>query len=97
MQFYEQDLMLPVMMRREWFVEFRLSGGSALSVADERRASIPSSGGAGLTISLKVPDAEALRDELMDKGLEPEPIRRIWGSRAFYLRDPEGNRLEFWS
>lgn len=97
MRFYEETLMLPVLMRKEWFVEFRLSGSAALSVADERRASISSAGGAGLTISLRVSDAEALRDELTEKGVEPGPIRSIWGARAFYLSDPEGNRLEFWS
>ena len=95
--FYEHAVRLPVLMRKDWFVEFRLANDAALSVADERRATIPSAGGHGITISLRVEDAEATRAALLEAGLEPDPLRTSWGSPAFFLRDPEGNRLEFWS
>ena len=96
-RFYEHALALPVLVRKDWFVEFRLGHDSALSVADERRATIASSRGEGLTISLRVDDVEAAREELVTAGLDPGPMRPVWGSRAFFLWDPEGNRLELWS
>lgn len=95
--FYERSLGLPVLMRRHWFVEFRLGTDATLSVADMRRATIASAGGAGLTVSLRVTDAPALRDELVRAGVPADPVRAIWGSDAFFVRDPEGTRLEFWS
>jgi catechol 2,3-dioxygenase-like lactoylglutathione lyase family enzyme len=95
--FYEQHLALPVLVRKDWFVEFGLGPDSALSVADELRASISSSHGEGLTISLRVDDVGAAREELVAAGLDPGPMRPVWGSRAFFLWDPEGNRLELWS
>ncbi|MEZ4550164.1 MAG: hypothetical protein R2874_06730 [Desulfobacterales bacterium] len=33
----------------DWFVEFTLNAASRLSIADERRVSIPTSSGAGMT------------------------------------------------
>ncbi len=95
--FYEQILGLPVLTRKDWFVEFRLGPNAALSVADERRATIKSATGAGITISVRVDDAERARTELAAAGANPEPMRTVWGSRAFFVRDPEGTRLEFWS
>jgi catechol 2,3-dioxygenase-like lactoylglutathione lyase family enzyme len=80
----------------EWLVEFRLTPGAAISIADERRTSIQSGGGAGLTVSIGVEEVEAAREEIIARGGTPEPLRSIWGSRAFFIRDPEGNRLEFW-
>jgi catechol-2,3-dioxygenase len=29
--------------------------------------------------------------------LNPTAIREIWGAKAFYIFDPEGNRIECWS
>lgn len=78
-------------------MEFRVSEQSYLSVADEGRTSVRSSGGDGVTVSFRVEDAEGLRRELIAKGAVPGVMRQVWGSRAFFIRDPEGNRLEFWS
>lgn len=96
-EFYETVLKLNVLTRRDWFVEFELGPGSALSVADERRATIKSAGGEGITISIRVDDVESARSDLIAAGAEPEPLRTVWGSRTFFVRDQEGNRLEFWS
>lgn len=96
-RFYEERLELPVLVRKEWFVEFLLAPHSALSVADQSRTSVRSSRGEGITVSLNVADAASTRQWLIERGLEPEPLRSIWGSSAFFLRDPEGNRLELWS
>lgn len=94
--FYRDILELSITMQNEWLVEFHLTGGATLSVADQSRASIASSGGAGITISLRVEDVDEARTTVTQRGISPGPMRTIWGSRAFYLWDPEGTRLEFW-
>lgn len=95
--FYESTLGLTPTVQKEWFLEFRVSKEAYLSVADERRTSVKSGGGAGVTVSFRVEDATALREELLAAGASPGEMRQVWGSEAFFVRDPEGNRLEFWS
>jgi catechol 2,3-dioxygenase-like lactoylglutathione lyase family enzyme len=96
--FYEQGLGLEVSFANDWFREFRLGDQARLSVADPRRASIPSAHGAGLTVCLQVDDADVAHAALCARGLDPEPVRRHgFGARVFYLRDPEGHRVEVWS
>ncbi|HPQ97182.1 MAG: VOC family protein [Thiothrix sp.] len=95
--FYREQLGLPVQTARHWFVEFRLHDTATLSVADEQHASIKSAGGQGLTLSLKIDDVETVRAALQAGGLDPTPLKALWGSRVFYVFDPEGNRIEFWS
>jgi catechol 2,3-dioxygenase-like lactoylglutathione lyase family enzyme len=94
--FYRDILKLPVGMEKEWFVEFRLTDTAMLSVADTSRATIDTSRGEGITISLRVDNVDQARAALEERGVSPGPLRSIWGSRAFYLHDPEGTRLEFW-
>ena len=95
--FHKDGLKLLVISSNEWFVEFKLNEMSRLSVADETRTSIKSGDGRGITISLQVSDIEQTRAELMDAGITPTSIKEVWGSKAIYVRDPEGNRLEFWA
>ena len=95
--FYEDGLRLSAITRRDWFVELRLGPDSALSIADESRATVGSGEGRGVTISLRVMDAARTREELIAAGLDPEPMRTSWGSPAFFIFDPEGHRLEVWS
>ncbi len=94
--FYRNELKLLVISSNDWFVEFKLNEMSRLSVANEARTSIDSGDGKGITISLQVIDIEQTRAELMEAGLTPTPIKEVWGSKAMYTHDPEGNRLEFW-
>jgi catechol-2,3-dioxygenase len=94
--FYENGLKLLVISSNDWFVEFKLNEMSRLSVANEARTSIDSSDGKGITISLQVADIEQTRTELMEAEITPTPIKEVWGSKAMYIHDPEGNRLEFW-
>jgi catechol 2,3-dioxygenase-like lactoylglutathione lyase family enzyme len=96
-EFYRTGLKLLVISSNEWFVEFKLNEMSRVSVANETRTSIKSSGGKGITISLQVADIEQTRDELIECGITPTPIKDVWGAKAIYVHDPEGNRLEFWS
>jgi predicted enzyme related to lactoylglutathione lyase len=96
--FYKTKLQLNVACVRDWFIEFDLNNTSRLSIADESRASIKSSNGRGITISLEVNDITAVHTSLLEKGLCPLQIKdHPWGAKVFYIFDPEGNRLEFWS
>ena len=96
--FYKNGLQLNVLTVREWFIEFELTGSARLSIADAARTSIPSSAGKGLTLAMEVEDIEATHAALLASGLWPQEIRdHAWGAQVFYLHDPEGNRLEFWS
>lgn len=96
--FYRDRLQLPVTYTSDWFVEFELTRGARLSIADERRATIHSSGGAGITLTLQVDDANAAWQTLHAAGIAVgKPRDHAWGARVFYLRDPEGHRLEVWS
>ena len=96
--FYRHGLGLGVNFECDWFVEFRLGGAANLSIADERRASVNSVAGQGVTLALQVDDIDAAWRHLHDKGLQPGPVNdHAWGARVFYFFDPEGHRLEIWS
>jgi catechol 2,3-dioxygenase-like lactoylglutathione lyase family enzyme len=95
--FYRADLGLAVLARRDWFVEFALGADAALSVADASRTTIDPVDGQGITLSWRVADLAATRNRLVDNGLEPTPVRRVWDAVACYLFDPEGHRIELWS
>lgn len=96
-EFYRDKLDLPVNFQNEWFFEFILNSSSRLSIADERKASIKSSNGLGITISLKTEDINIKKTQLEAKKLViPAISRHSWGALVFYIYDPEGNRIEFW-
>lgn len=98
MAFYRDHLQLPITFASEWFIEFALTESARLSIADERRATVKSSHGAGITLTFQVADADESWASFHQAGLQPTPCRtHPWGARTFYLRDPEGNRLEVWS
>ncbi len=96
--FYKNRLKLQITHDSDWFIEFKLTETAHISIADERRASIKSSGGAGITLALQVEDIERTRQFLCDSGLEIDPVREHpWGAQVFYFFDPEGHRIEVWS
>lgn len=95
--FYRESLELEITFSNEWFVEFKLSDTSRLSIADEGRASIDSSGGKGITISIEVDDIENTHSDLMNRRLKPTAIKDQWQGKVTYVHDPECNRLEFWA
>jgi catechol 2,3-dioxygenase-like lactoylglutathione lyase family enzyme len=96
-RFYRDLLGLPVVFAADWFVEFRLCAGALLSIADERRSSVKSGNGRGVTITMEVDDIDAAHRTAAEKGLSPTDIKRHpWNARVFYLKDPEGHRLEMW-
>lgn len=95
--FYRETLGLRVRFERDWFVEFEVAGGARLSVADQRRCTIASGGGAGITLTFEVETLDEVHRWLEERGAAPGPICKRFGARVCYLRDPEGHRLEFWS
>ena len=58
--FYRDRLGFPIVHATEWFVEFALTPTTRLSIADERRATIKSAQGAGITLTFQVDDADAV-------------------------------------
>ncbi len=96
--FYRDRLGFPITYASAWFVEFAPTATARLSIADARRATVKSAHGQGITLTFQVDDADAVWAELHAAGLQPTPCRdHAWGARVFYLRDPEGHRLEIWS
>jgi catechol 2,3-dioxygenase-like lactoylglutathione lyase family enzyme len=96
-RFYRDQLKLPVTFSSDWFVEFSLNESTRLSIANEKRATIKTSRGKGITLSWEVDRIERAWAEVQKNGLEPTPIQKHpWGARVFYLFDPEGTRIEFW-
>lgn len=95
--FYKTVLSLPVSFSTDWFVEFKLSGSFRLSIADARRSTIKAGRGAGITLSLEVCDLEQKKAVLDELGVHSTSIQiHPWNARVFYLKDPEGHRIEFW-
>lgn len=96
--FFRDTIGFPITMTTDWLVEFEVGPHAFLSVANTKRTSICSAGGAGITVTFKVADLRSVWQELVAKNVRVDPIRDTrLGGHAFFLRDPEGHRLEFWS
>ena len=96
--FYDEVMQLPRGFANDWFVEFKVAQEAYLSVADQRRASIDSAKGKGLTLTLRVDDVLACHRQLCARGAVPSaPGTRPWGAEGFLLHDPEGTRIEIWA
>lgn len=95
--FYRDTLKLPIGFSTPWFVEFHLGDHGRLSIADQRKTTQTSAGGRGITLSFKVTSIERTHDKLCHLDLSPSPVSaHPWNARVCYIRDPEGNRIEFW-
>ena len=96
--FYGEVLCLPRGFVSDWFVEFKVAREAFLSVADQRRASIDSAHGKGLTLTFRVEDVRVSHEQLRARGATPTaPGPRPWGAEGFLLHDPEGTRIEIWA
>jgi catechol 2,3-dioxygenase-like lactoylglutathione lyase family enzyme len=95
--FYRDVLKLSVNFETEWLVEFQLIDDTFLSIANTAFTSIQSAKGSGITLSFQVENIDIAHRRLREIGIETGPIKAIWGSRAFYIFDPEGHRIELWS
>jgi len=96
-KFYRDILLLPVNHKNDWLVEFKLFAQTFLSIADTKRTTIKSSKGNGITISLKVENIDQVHAWFYEQGIIVSEISSVWGSKAFYLSDPEGHRIELWA
>ena len=96
-RFYRDDLGLPVLADNDWYVEFRITNESSLSVADASRATVDHVSGRGITLSWLVSDLADVRRRLVDRSLQPSEIRTGMSADAFSVTDPEGHRVEIWS
>ena len=96
-EFYRDRLGFRETFANDWFVEFHLGGSASLSVANEEQSTMTSAEGEGITVSIEVADLSVACDDLLQAGVEPTDVRRIWGSSSVFVFDPEGNRLEFLS
>lgn len=75
-----------------------MTANASLSVANEQRTSVESARGQGLTLAFQVEEADATWQSLMARCVNVGKIAdHPWGVRAFFLFDPDGNRLEVWS
>lgn len=96
--FYDDVLCLPRGFANDWFVEFEVAANVRLSIADQRRATIDSSHGQGLTLTFRIDDVFAEYQRLRECGALPsEPGPRPWRAQGFLLFDPEGTRIEIWA
>lgn len=95
--FYRDVLKLPVNHDAGWFIEFRLADDSYLSIADIKRATVEATGGQGITLSLRVRGLDNVRRQMQSAGIRVSTIKHLWSARTFFLRDPEGHRIEIWA
>ena len=96
-EFYRTGLGLRATLERDWFVEFELHAGAYVSIADAARTTIAAGDGSGLTLSWRVDDVRVEAARLRANEVEVSSIEPRWGADAFFVRDPVGNRIEFWS
>lgn len=95
--FYKDVLALEINFSSDWFIEFSLNEKSRLSIADQARSSIKSTGQKGITITLQVRNINEIWHGFNMKGLNPTPVKRHpWDAEVFYICDPEGHRIEIW-
>lgn len=94
--FYRDIFKFPLSYQRDWFVEFQVTGESFLSIANEKRATVQSVKGQGITLSWQVGDIENVHRACLEQDVEVSDIKKKWGAFVFYLHDPEGHRIELW-
>jgi len=95
--FYRDVLGLRINFSNDWFTEFLTTDTSRISIADEKRASVKSCRGGGITLALEVEDIEASHMAMKEADLEPSHIKEHpWDAKVFYVYDPEGHRIEIW-
>ncbi|MCB0995175.1 MAG: VOC family protein [Acidimicrobiales bacterium] len=95
--FYRDTLGLAVTYANDWFVEVHVAETAHLALADATRATIPASGGAGITLSWQVPDLDDARAALLERGIAVTDPSVRWNSTYVEFFDPEGTRIELWS
>ena len=97
--FYRDVLKLDISFQKDdWFMEFSVNGAAHVSIADATRCTIAPGDGAGLTFSFFVEDLPAVHVLFAGHKIATTEIRaQGWRAPYFYLHDPEGTRIEFWT
>lgn len=97
--FYRDVLKLDISFQKdEWFIEFSVNGPAHLSIADASCCTIKPGDGVGLTLSFFVQDLRAAQDIFTANGISTTEIKaQGWRAPYFYVHDPEGTRIEFWT
>jgi len=94
--FYREIFRFRITHQTPWFVEFQLSESAFLSIADAQHTSIESVAGQGITLSWQTDDVQHMHETLQQAGVAVTDIKKKWNANLFYLRDPEGHRIELW-
>lgn len=97
--FYRDVLKLAISFQKDdWFIEFVVNGAAHLSIADAARCTIPPGSGVGLTLSFFVQDLRAAQATFTEHNVASTEIKaQGWRAPYFYVHDPEGTRIEFWT
>lgn len=97
--FYRDVLQLGISFQKDdWFIEFVVNGAAHLSIADAAKCTIPPGGGIGLTLSFFVQDLRATQAIFQQHNIATTEIKASgWRAPYFYVHDPEGTRIEFWT
>lgn len=97
--FYRDVLKLDISFQKDdWFMEFSVNGAAHVSIADATRCTIAPGDGAGLTFSFFVEDLPAVHALFAGHKIATTEIRaQGWRAPYFYVHDPEGTRIEFWT
>lgn len=97
--FYRDVLKLDISFQKDdWFIEFSVSGAAHLSIADAAKCTIAPGDGVGLTLSFFVQDLHAAQTLFAGHGIVTTEIKaQGWRAPYFYVHDPEGVRIEFWT
>ncbi|MES2606191.1 MAG: VOC family protein [Pseudomonadota bacterium] len=98
-QFYRDVLKLDISFQKDdWFIEFSVNGAAHLSIADASKCTIAPGDGVGVTLSFFVQDLATLHAFFAEQKIATTEIRaKGWRAPYFYVHDPEGTRIEFWT
>lgn len=103
-QFYAEVMGLPLGHRSGAYAQFStgvtrlaLYGRDAMALTLGRPLKPPADDAPGFELGFKVADVDAAFAEMIERGATAAtpPTDRPWGQRTAYVRDPDGNLIEF--
>jgi catechol 2,3-dioxygenase-like lactoylglutathione lyase family enzyme len=97
--FYRDVLQLAISFQKDdWFIEFSVNGAAHLSIADASKCTISPGNGIGITLSFFVQDLRGAQARFTEHSIATTEIKaQGWRAPYFYVHDPEGTRIEFWT
>ena len=83
------------MSKGVWKVRYDPLTNGHLAQGVHDNGNVDTVGAFGLILTWEVEDIIAARNLMISSGIKPSEIsRHPWGAMVFYLRDPEGHRIE---